>query len=342
MESALKTSLAREREEVPLQSFLLPEESSFVVVGAAGEDFSVDELLDFGGFVEEEEEEEEEEEPELKRRKVEEEREEEVKDCSSISETNSSSITTDLKEDFEPLSVPTDDIADLEWLSQFVDDSFMEFPSPYPPCPRPKPETHKTQKSPAQARPTAGPVAAVFGPVPARARSKRSRSGGLVWSIRNSSFPETSSATSSSSTTTTSSTSSSSSFPCLIFTNRAHPFSEPPKKKKQQRKPRLPTAWAAAEDGSGGVVGGRRCSHCQVQKTPQWRTGPNGLKTLCNACGVRFKSGRLLPEYRPAGSPTFLADVHSNSHRKVLEMRRLKDTTTTAAAGGGPLPVHSF
>ncbi|CAN4107124.1 unnamed protein product [Withania somnifera] len=67
---------------------------------------------------------------------------------------------------------------------------------------------------------------------------------------------------------------------------------------------------------------GRRCKHCGVDKTPQWRAGPTGPKTLCNACGVRYKSGRLFPEYRPANSPTFSADLHSNSHRKVLEMRK--------------------
>ncbi|KAI4350377.1 hypothetical protein L6164_004837 [Bauhinia variegata] len=48
----------------------------------------------------------------------------------------------------------------------------------------------------------------------------------------------------------------------------------------------------------------RRCTHCLAQRTPQWRAGPLGPKTLCNACGVRYKSGRLLPEYRPAKSPT--------------------------------------
>ncbi|KAF9599268.1 hypothetical protein IFM89_036566 [Coptis chinensis] len=69
---------------------------------------------------------------------------------------------------------------------------------------------------------------------------------------------------------------------------------------------------------------GRRCLHCQSEKTPQWRAGPLGPKTLCNACGVRYKSGRLLPEYRPASSPTFSGDLHSNSHRKVLDMRKQK------------------
>ncbi|EEF44296.1 GATA transcription factor, putative [Ricinus communis] len=69
---------------------------------------------------------------------------------------------------------------------------------------------------------------------------------------------------------------------------------------------------------------GRKCQHCGAEKTPQWRAGPLGPKTLCNACGVRYKSGRLVPEYRPASSPTFSSVLHSNSHRKVLEMRRQK------------------
>ncbi|KAI5056407.1 hypothetical protein GOP47_0028225 [Adiantum capillus-veneris] len=68
----------------------------------------------------------------------------------------------------------------------------------------------------------------------------------------------------------------------------------------------------------------RRCTHCLSQKTPQWRAGSEGPKTLCNACGVRYKSGRLFNEYRPAKSPTFLSYKHSNSHKKVMEMRRRK------------------
>ncbi|CAM0870720.1 unnamed protein product [Alopecurus aequalis] len=66
----------------------------------------------------------------------------------------------------------------------------------------------------------------------------------------------------------------------------------------------------------------RRCTHCASEETPQWRLGPDGPRTLCNACGVRYKTGRLLPEYRPANSPTFSPLLHSNSHRRVLEMRR--------------------
>ncbi|KAH6778119.1 hypothetical protein C2S52_006371 [Perilla frutescens var. hirtella] len=85
----------------------------------------------------------------------------------------------------------------------------------------------------------------------------------------------------------------------------------------------LPSLPSITNGGGGGM--GRRCLHCQAEKTPQWRAGPMGPKTLCNACGVRYKSGRLLPEYRPASSPTFSNVLHSNSHRKVVEMRKQKE-----------------
>ncbi|KAL6545367.1 hypothetical protein OROGR_009241 [Orobanche gracilis] len=65
----------------------------------------------------------------------------------------------------------------------------------------------------------------------------------------------------------------------------------------------------------------RKCLHWEITTTPQWRAGPMGPKTLCNACGVRYKSGRLFPEYRPSASPTFVPSLHSNSHKKVAEMR---------------------
>ncbi|XP_074309742.1 uncharacterized protein LOC141644171 [Silene latifolia] len=73
----------------------------------------------------------------------------------------------------------------------------------------------------------------------------------------------------------------------------------------------------------------RKCTHCEITETPQWRMGPAGPKTLCNACGVRYKSGRLLPEYRPAASPTFVPSLHSNSHRKIVEMRKSKNENET-------------
>ncbi|GLU08755.1 hypothetical protein SLE2022_256460 [Rubroshorea leprosula] len=82
--------------------------------------------------------------------------------------------------------------------------------------------------------------------------------------------------------------------------------------------------WWVHENAKNAAVTnmGRKCQHCGAEKTPQWRAGPLGPKTLCNACGVRYKSGRLCDEYRPASSPTFSSQLHSNSHRKILEMRK--------------------
>ncbi|TVU51031.1 hypothetical protein EJB05_02435, partial [Eragrostis curvula] len=69
---------------------------------------------------------------------------------------------------------------------------------------------------------------------------------------------------------------------------------------------------------------GQKCLHCGTTSTPQWREGPMGRHTLCNACGVRWRQGRLLPEYRPAASPTFKASEHASRHRDVLQLHRLQ------------------
>ncbi|KAL0378138.1 UNVERIFIED_CONTAM: GATA transcription factor 18 [Sesamum radiatum] len=46
--------------------------------------------------------------------------------------------------------------------------------------------------------------------------------------------------------------------------------------------------------GNGAASGGdpllaRRCANCDTTSTPLWRNGPRGPKSLCNACGIRFK-----------------------------------------------------
>lgn len=298
-----------------------------------GEEFQVDDLLDLRGLPESEEDEE----------------------APRVTEASFSLPKPSPCVDNEPLELYTEitfsetDAASLEWLSRFCDDDCSkEFPSPSPPpshlgmLPSPPTQITLSKYSSAGSQTLAPvPVPSLYSTataagslstealVPVKAkRSKRLRGSG--WSCSSSVKLSDSSPTSSITTLRTaspspSSSSSSSSFNSYI-SYEPPPFTsflpddssappKPQKPKKRGRKPKNPIISPAE----------RRCTHCGVHKTPQWRAGPQGAKTLCNACGVRFKSGRLLPEYRPACSPTFVSNIHSNSHRKVLEMRRKKD-----------------
>ncbi|KAL6618759.1 hypothetical protein ACP70R_033898 [Stipagrostis hirtigluma subsp. patula] len=53
-----------------------------------------------------------------------------------------------------------------------------------------------------------------------------------------------------------------------------------------------PAAAAAScgkEPGRGWPPADRRCANCDTTSTPLWRNGPRGPKSLCNACGIRYK-----------------------------------------------------
>ncbi|PKA46457.1 GATA transcription factor 2 [Apostasia shenzhenica] len=227
----------------------------------------------------------------------------------------------------DDIYIPSEEAAELEWLSKFVEDSFSDVP--YGPYQSMAAET--LGKIGAQHRPEASATGR-------GARSKRNRAAAVSAGDNGGRQPLASawsSLTPSSSSTTSSS--SSSEFP----TPKAKSAGTNVGGRKN----------ASAEAGVDGGV--RRCTHCASEKTPQWRTGPLGPKTLCNACGVRYKSGRLVPEYRPAASPTFVLTQHSNSHRKVMELRRQKEllllrhheNATSSASfpsvGGGASPFSA-
>ncbi|XP_062022633.1 GATA transcription factor 12 [Rosa rugosa] len=220
------------------------------------------------------------------------------------------------------LCVPYDDLAELEWqLSSFSEESFssedlqkLQLISGMKARPdeaasetrhfQPDPNNHIISN-----HNNNNPIFNSDISVPAKARSKRSRAAPCNWTSRlllltpKESSPESSDVV----------ISEPPSLPPVASSVGKKTLKAAPKKKENP-------------EGGAAVPGdGRKCLHCSTDKTPQWRTGPMGPKTLCNACGVRYKSGRLVPEYRPAASPTFVLTKHSNSHRKVLELRRQKE-----------------
>ncbi|XP_021862759.2 GATA transcription factor 8 [Spinacia oleracea] len=225
------------------------------------------------------------------------------------------------------LSVPYEDIVQLEWLSTFVEDSFAgaDLTVDKSQC------TSSTKESPRNHFQISSPISVLESSsscsrgnaVPVshekrkRARSKRRRPA---------SFNPRAHPTSSSINETHYS----------LFTPYPYPYpllfeSENFVQKKKKKIKILPPSGGISKSQSQnqnenpnantGSQAVRKCMHCEITKTPQWRAGPMGPKTLCNACGVRYKSGRLFPEYRPAASPTYIPTIHSNSHKKVLEMR---------------------
>ncbi|PSR84582.1 GATA transcription factor [Actinidia chinensis var. chinensis] len=214
-----------------------------------------------------------------------------------------------------------DEDSSLEWLSIFVEDCFSSSGSclPPPPTPNTAPQTLKSEKvQPHQS--TAGGVSVHEFVVPGRARSKRRRPGPITKSK-----------------TQLGPLAQISPDPPLLHQAYWLADSELILPKKEDEKEEAEGEKVEEVKRGRGNLGmevqvgiqqgqGRRCSHCLAQRTPQWRTGPMGPKTLCNACGVRYKSGRLLPEYRPAKSPTFVSYKHSNSHKKVLEMRSMSNS----------------
>ena len=46
------------------------------------------------------------------------------------------------------------------------------------------------------------------------------------------------------------------------------------------------------------------CLYCKATSTPMWRKGPDGYKSLCNACGLKYyriirKERNLIPTSTP-------------------------------------------
>lgn len=41
-----------------------------------------------------------------------------------------------------------------------------------------------------------------------------------------------------------------------------------------------------------GIENRKCCSDCKTTRTPLWRGGPAGPKSLCNACGIRYRKKR--------------------------------------------------
>lgn len=234
------------------------------------------------------------------------------------------------------LSVPYEDIVQLEWLSTFVEDSFsgggLTVDKHSSSSPKDSTQHQFQTSSPISVLESSTACSNNGKTLPVnhekRARSKRPRPATFTPRAGMQLMSPTSSFTGA----PLSESESVESCP-LKKASKTVPAAVEQQKKKKKIKilpPAIPVGVVSqnqnqnqneSPNGDASSHPVRKCLHCEITKTPQWRAGPMGPKTLCNACGVRYKSGRLFPEYRPAASPTFVPSLHSNSHKKVIEMR---------------------
>ncbi|XP_024542484.1 GATA transcription factor 21 [Selaginella moellendorffii] len=90
--------------------------------------------------------------------------------------------------------------------------------------------------------------------------------------------------------------------------------------------PVSPSGRSSRGDGMGSVgahgnnnVSTRTCKHCGTMKTPLWRNGPLGPKSLCNACGIRLRKARRNSNNQeaPAASPAGKRKLDQSSSARI-------------------------
>ncbi|KAF7727450.1 hypothetical protein EC973_007519 [Apophysomyces ossiformis] len=71
----------------------------------------------------------------------------------------------------------------------------------------------------------------------------------------------------------------------------------------------------------------KKCLYCGSKSTPMWRRGPQGAGTLCNACGVKWKHGKILSDSDAFVAPSSLVKERRRSSKS--EKKRKKSTSST-------------
>lgn len=115
---------------------------------------------------------------------------------------------------------------------------------------------------------------------------------------------------------------------------------------------------APAGDSPGANNPNKACTGCGKVNSPEWRRGPSGHKTLCNACGLRYarsltrrkkKKGKdgAVEFIEPTGDPSVVPKSRGGGggslpgvHRKNSKKRKEEEAAKAAAAGGAAAVVQ--
>ncbi|XP_073060248.1 GATA transcription factor 15-like [Primulina eburnea] len=84
------------------------------------------------------------------------------------------------------------------------------------------------------------------------------------------------------------------------------------------------------------------CSGCRTTRTPLWRGGPEGPKSLCNACGIKYNKKRRQLMGLDIGRSTHkkkkrTAVNRGNGVREILKMRFMASGSEVVLQRSGKL-----
>ncbi|XP_014507425.1 GATA transcription factor 21 isoform X1 [Vigna radiata var. radiata] len=74
----------------------------------------------------------------------------------------------------------------------------------------------------------------------------------------------------------------------------------------------------------------RVCADCHTTKTPLWRSGPRGPKSLCNACGIRQRKARRAMAAAASGNGTVILKTEKSVKGNKLQKKEKKVRTQVA------------
>ncbi|KAG0224623.1 hypothetical protein BGW41_005031 [Actinomortierella wolfii] len=103
--------------------------------------------------------------------------------------------------------------------------------------------------------------------------------------------------------------------------------------------PSVTTAPASASASSAASI--KRCVYCGCTTTPMWRRGPAGPSTLCNACGVKWKNGKILQE-TPKPPSSKLRQYNQNQQPTTQPQQKQQQLNASSSASSSINTISSM
>ncbi|CAD5329092.1 unnamed protein product [Arabidopsis thaliana] len=99
--------------------------------------------------------------------------------------------------------------------------------------------------------------------------------------------------------------------------------------------------WISSKNGYNNDCVIRICSDCNTTKTPLWRSGPRGPKSLCNACGIRQRKARRAAMATATATATAVSGVSPPVMKKKMQNKNKISNGVYKISSPLPLKVNT-